>query len=147
MFGHLHFVKIHNKSTVNPREHVSPRWLLEFNQRNETILRNRSIFRPLRWLREDIKYLRENPWLWEPTAFEIIFRSLRPEDIDFALIDGGFCGFLDTRRVFGARYIALDDVNDPKNFESFRFLQSSKNYKLIDKNFSYRNGFAVFKRL
>lgn len=147
MFGDLHFVEIHNKSTIKPSDHVTPLWLLDFNERHETILRNRSILRPLRWLREDVKYLHKNPILWSPTAFESIFLELRPEDVDFVLVDGGFCGFLDTQKILGARYIALDDINDPKNYDSFNFLQSDKNYELIDSNLAYRNGYAIFRRI
>lgn len=146
IYEHLNFVEVINKSTVTPSDHVTPRWLLEFNQRNSTILRNRSIFKPLRWLRQDIKFLQENPVLWNPTAFEAISGELGSHEVDFALIDGGFCGLMDTQKVLGARYIALDDINDPKNYDSYNLLQSDNRYQLVDSNFGYRNGYAVFKR-
>ena len=145
-YSNLGYVTVHNKSTVTPSEHMSPLNLLNFNRDFETKMRSKLIVRPLRWLRQDIKFLRENPFLWNPTAFQCINKELEPSEVDFALIDGGFCGFQDTKKVFGAKYIALDDINDAKNFLAFRLLKKSTSYELVESNYEYRNGYAVFRK-
>ena len=147
LYGDLPFVAILNKSTVTPREHMKLSELLNFNYEYETKMRNKMIIRPLRWLREDLKYLERNPHLWNPTALEVIFDKMSPKEIDFALVDGGFCGFLDTQKLLGARYIALDDINDAKNYLSFRMLSEHCNYELIEHDLTYRNGYAIFRRV
>lgn len=145
-YRNLVYVTVHNKSTVTPAEHMSPLDLLNFNRDFVTKMRSKLIVRPLRWLRQDIKFLKENPFLWNPTAFGCISDELDPNEVDFALIDGGFCGLQDTKKVFGAKYIALDDINDAKNFLSFRLLKDSSAYELVESNYKYRNGYAVFRK-
>lgn len=146
-YADLKFVTVHNKSTVTPGEHMTPLELLNFNRDNVTKMQTKFIFRPLRWLRQDIKFLNENPFLWNPTAFQSIREKLDPRDVDFALIDGGFCGLQDTQNVIGAKYIALDDINDAKNFFSFHLLKESSSYELVELNYGYRNGYAIFRKL
>lgn len=68
------------------------------------------------------------------------------EYFDMVVIDGGpFTGAAELREVYGAKVIVMDDVQDLKCFDAHRALLTGNDYKLIEQNLSFRNGFAVFK--
>lgn len=70
-----------------------------------------------------------------------------PHEFDFVLIDGGeFSGLAELELVYGAKFIALDDINSFKCYDAFHLLKNSKEYRVYAENWELRNGFAVFSR-
>ena len=68
------------------------------------------------------------------------------EFFDMVFIDGSpFTGYSELKSVYGADLIVLDDTMDIKCYDAFRFLLNDPNYTLIERNDSYRTGYAVFK--
>lgn len=67
-------------------------------------------------------------------------------NFDMVLIDGGFSGHAELQQVLGTPYIALDDINDIKNYRSYFQLKEDPSYKLVEDNWTLRNGYALFKR-
>ena len=67
---------------------------------------------------------------------------------DLVLLDGSpFCGEADLRKVWGAKYLVLDDIDDIKNRVGFiKLLDRVSGYKLIKLNRTLRNGYAAFER-
>jgi len=64
------------------------------------------------------------------------------------LIDGSeFTGHAELNLVMGAKIIALDDINAFKNYQSYQILISDPNYKIIARDVSLRNGFAIFEKI
>ncbi len=68
-------------------------------------------------------------------------------DFDLVLIDGSeFTGAAELDRVYGARCIALDDVNAYKNYDNYQRLKRDARYRLVEEDWSTRNGYAIFRR-
>ncbi|HEU4344023.1 MAG TPA: hypothetical protein VFU31_20910 [Candidatus Binatia bacterium] len=67
---------------------------------------------------------------------------------DLVLLDGSpFCGEADLRKVWGAKYLVLDDIDDIKNRVGFiKLLDRVSGYKLLKLNRTLRNGYAAFQR-
>ncbi len=108
------------------------------------------------WYRKDVQYLIENPEVFadknpmdpQSGAIQWIKKQHRIEYFDFVIIDGGeFTGFVELKQTFGARYIALDDVNSFKCFDAHQYLLDNPNYRLISSNLKDRNGWSVFSKL
>ena len=80
-----------------------------------------------------------------------IERIKREHDIDcfdMVLIDGSeFTGKYELDKVYGARFILLDDINGFKNYDNYQRLVADQTYQLIAENWKVRNGYAVFKRI
>lgn len=94
----------------------------------------------LDWKTNDILYLQRHPEL----DTNILARV--SSAIDFVLIDGSeFLGFRELQKVYGARYIALDDKNVYKNIQAHQQLLNDENYTCIF-DVSIRNGFSIFKK-
>jgi hypothetical protein len=50
-------------------------------------------------------------------------------------------------KVYGAKYILLDDILYYKNFQNYRKLLEDKNYRLIDRDLRKRNRWAAFEKV
>lgn len=71
----------------------------------------------------------------------------RGREFDFVLVDGGeFSGLAETQLLYGAKFIALDDVNSFKCFAAYQLLKNSGTYQIYAENWGLRNGYAVFWR-
>jgi hypothetical protein len=69
------------------------------------------------------------------------------ENFDLVLIDGSeFTGFAEFNKIYGAKYILLDDINGFKNYKTHQYLKNDKNYNLIIENYYVRNGFSAFSK-
>src|SRR5438034_148553 len=64
------------------------------------------------------------------------------------LIDGSeFTGSAEISRIYGARFIVLDDTGTFKNQPNFYRLLADQNYLLIEQGAHVRNGYAIFERI
>lgn len=68
---------------------------------------------------------------------------------DYVLIDGSpFTGQAELRKTIAtARFVALDDIVDIKNYANFQELNTSPEWKLVWQNSWLRNGAAIFQRV
>lgn len=105
-----------------------------------TTCRKFGIGTSLDWKKNDILYMERHPEL----DTDILARV--PSVIDFVLIDGSeFLGYRELQKVYGAKYIALDDKNVYKNIEAHAQLLQDDNYTCIC-DVPVRNGFSLFKK-
>ena len=67
---------------------------------------------------------------------------------DIVLLDGcEFTGEAELKKIYGARYIFLDDIMAFKNWHNYRSLLNDKNYVLVDEDKGLRHGWALFKKV
>ena len=139
------FVTCYNTSSVALAGFATPAKLTEFYNSTPTNLNYYPLQRVLGWLQQDLDYVREAGF--DQDGIELIRRENRLEHFDMVLIDGSeFTGASELDRVYGARWLLLDDVNAYKNFANYQRLQQDPNYELFRENWQLRNGYAVFKK-
>jgi hypothetical protein len=139
------FVKTYNVSSVPIDEFPSVKDVIDFYQSNETGLNKYDLSEIIRWLRQDIDYIKESSV--PENGIQIIKNENDIEYFDLVLIDGSeFTGNSELNEVYGARIIILDDANSYKNYVAHNRLVNDPNYELVRKNFSLRNGYSIFKR-
>ena len=100
----------------------------------------------LGWLDADLDYVRSHGS--DSNGILRIKSECRIEQFDVVLIDGSeFTGESELSHVYGAKYIALDDIGTYKNWKNYFRLKEDPNYELIAEERSVRNGYCVFKRV
>ena len=100
----------------------------------------------IRWLIQDIKYIIDHDSIQD--GIEHIKKANNIEYFDAVLIDGSeFTGKAELEKIYGAKFILLDDIRTFKNYENYYKLLKDKNYKLISEDKYVRNGYAVFKKI
>jgi len=99
----------------------------------------------LDWLRNDIESVRQVADCSDGIAH--IKRKNGIDHFDVVLIDGSeFTGERELEAVYGARWIALDDVMTYKNWASYARLRDDPAYALVAEDKFLRNGWAIFRR-
>jgi len=99
----------------------------------------------LKWLAQDIEYVKRSGV--EEEGIELIKRENNISVFDMVLIDGSeFTASAELDKVYGAKFILLDDINSFKNHNNFHRLVTDSNYDLIEENRRCRNGYSVFKK-
>jgi hypothetical protein len=135
-----------NYSTVSLDSFMSPADVRKFCETHSTNTNRIPIDEVLSWIELGKGYIREHGLICNGLP-EIVAGIRGADNIDFVLIDGSpFTAKAELAAVFGARYIALDDANDVKNYETRKYLGQSKAYSLVYENLYLRNGYAIFKR-
>jgi hypothetical protein len=100
----------------------------------------------LSWLDQDINYIKSSNV--DQNGIETIKRENKIDFFDLVLIDGSeFTGKAELDKVYGAKYILLDDILSYKNFDNYRKLLEDKNYRLIDRDLRKRNRWAAFEKV
>lgn len=122
----------------NPQLWMDDAAVLNFYNTTKTNLNAYSLDMVLGWLKDDLDIA--SRYKWEPKS--PLF------DVDFLLLDGGaFSGLADFTYWFPlVKYdgiIALDDINDIKNYCNYEWLKTS-GHELIWENKDWRNGCAIF---
>ena len=139
------FVKCYNVSTVSLEEFADESEVIEFYNNVSTNLKVYPLEVVLGWLRENIEYVQRSGV--EDRGIEKIKTENNIEYFDVVLIDGSeFSGKPEMDKVYGAKFIMLDDINTFKNYENHRRLLSDKSYILIEQNIFCRNGYSIFKK-
>jgi hypothetical protein len=141
-------IHCYNVASVSPAETMSEEEVVLFCDAHKLDLKNyRTDVHPVLvgWLREENSYITEKNI---PTSgIEKIKSETGIAVFDFVLIDGGpFTGRAELAKTYGAKFIALDDIMDIKNFDSHETLSRDPNYELIALSKTLRNGFSIFER-
>lgn len=98
------------------------------------------------WLIQDIKYIIDHNSIQD--GIELIKTENNIKYFDVVLIDGSeFTGKAELEKIYGAKFILLDDIRTFKNYENYYKLLKDKNYKLISEDKFVRNGYAGFKKI
>lgn len=138
------FVKCYNVSSVAVEDFPSREKVKEFYNSNRTTLNQYPVEQIIGWLEQDIDYVKSTGV--NDNGIHIIREDNNIQNFDLVLIDGSeFTGSVELNKVYGAKYILLDDINAYKNYESYQRLKKDKNYILIKENWNVRNGYAIFK--
>ena len=130
---------VHHLSS-NPIKWMSEDEVIEFYNNTNTNLSAYSIETILGWHKQEFY-----------VASKYAFGNMTLKDkIDFLLLDGGvFSGKADLEvwfpKVREGGFIALDDINDIKNYHNYHWLKDS-NFDCVWENKAYRNGSAIFRK-
>lgn len=140
-----HTVKPFNMSSVSIDDFAPEDEVKDFYTNHKTNLNQYQLERVLGWLKQDIDYLQRHAI--KQDGIKNIKQDFLIGNFDLVLIDGSeFTGKAELDKVYGAKYIALDDINAFKNFHNYQRLKSDPDYDVIAENLRCRNGFAVFRR-
>lgn len=136
----------YNVSSININEFPNISEIVDFCNEEKTFMKKSSIETVLGWYNNDIEYIKQNNI--QQDGIELIKKEHNINVFDLVLIDGSeFTGFKELQKVYGAKYILLDDINAFKNFKSNEYLLNSKEYVCINRNDKLRNGYSIFKRI
>ena len=139
------FAHCKNASSVPAEEFLSPDDVKQFCGTAPAALNNRSLERVLTQLAQDVDYLHSSGC--PADGIDGIKREFGIDIFDLVLIDGSeFTGAAELDRVYGARWIVLNDVLGLRNQANYEALKSDVHYQLWRENLSLRNGYAVFRR-
>ncbi|PSB03431.1 FkbM family methyltransferase [Merismopedia glauca] len=140
------FVKCYNVSSVPSSSFPQPHQVIGFYQNYHTNLNSYPLQTVLTWLEQDLDYLKSSQV--NENGIEEIKQTNKIETFDLVLIDGSeFTGEAELQKVYGAKYILLDDINTYKNYFNHNLLLKDNNYQIIAHNPTTRNGFSIFKRV
>jgi len=144
-YGDEPSVHCYNASSIPVKKFATEREVTQFYQTVPSKLNDHPLATVLRWLKQDIDYLRR-----EGASQNGIARIRRENGIksfDMVLIDGSeFTAKAELDQVYGARLILLDDTCTFKNHANRERLLNDPDYALIEENPYVRNGYAIFKR-
>lgn len=139
------FVHGYNVSSVPVEKFPSEAEVTAFWTNVRSKLRNNRLEKVLGWLRQDLDYLTHHDLSRE--GILEVKKAAGVEVFDAVLIDGSeFTGKPELELTWGARFIALDDTRSFKNLENKQRLCADPKYRLVEKSFWHRNGYAIFER-
>lgn len=139
------FVSCYNTSSVPLSAFPAPAQVESFYGSTSTNLNHYPLERILGWLKQDIDYVAGSGF--DRDGIALIKSENGIEQFDMVLIDGSeFTGEAELERVYGARWLLLDDVNAYKNYANYQRLKNDPGYELYRENWSLRNGYAVFRK-
>jgi hypothetical protein len=139
-------VYMYNVSSVPLSDFPSSAEVSIFYKKHRTKLRQHSLEQILQWLDQDINYIKSSNV--DQNGIETIKRENKIDFFDLVLIDGSeFTGKAELDKVYGAKYILLDDILCFKNFYNYKKLLRDKNYRLISSDLHLRNGWAAFEKV
>ncbi len=145
-YEEYNFVHCYNMSSVSVSEFPSEDDVTRFWRNERSRLNQYPLDEVLRWLRQDIEYIREAGV--KTSAIEHIKHVNGIDNFDLVLIDGSeFTGEVEFDKIRGAKIILLDDTYVYKTWNVRLRLLGDPNYKLIVDKPNVRNGFAAFHRI
>ena len=139
------FVECYRSSSVPLESFPSEEEVAAFHRSGVSHLNQYPLETVLGWLKADKDYLASAGVPADGIA------RIRSEHgigrFDVVLIDGSeFTAAAELELVYGARWIALDDIMTYKNFASYRRLAADAQYELVEENKYLRNGYAIFRK-
>lgn len=139
------FVKCYNISSVSVEKFPSQQEIIDFYNNTRSNLNFYPLQQVLGWLQQDLEYVGNSEV--GVNGIQIIKQENNIDFFDIVLIDGSeFTGSAEFEYIYGAKYILLDDINAFKNYSNHQKLLNDKNYILVAKNYSLRNGYSIFKK-
>ena len=140
------FVRCYRVSSVPLEAFPSAEEVEEFYRAHETKLNQFPLKQVLRWLDQDIRYIRDEDV--PSNGIATIKERHGIEFFDAVLIDGSeFTGAAELREVYGARFVLLDDICTYKNYANYHALSADNHYRLVEASAALRNGYAVFEHI
>ncbi len=140
-------VKCYNFSSVPLKDFPEEEEIVEFYNSTPTNLNHYPLERIIGWLRQDIEYLRNSKISFDD-GIEKIKLDNNIHFFDVVLLDGSeFTAIAEFQKVYGAKYILLDDINTFKNYKNHRLLLEDTNYSIVTTNALVRNGYSIFKKI
>ena len=144
-FANDDFVVCYRASSVPPESFLSEAEVAKFFDEVDTDLKQYGLGTVLQWRAKQLAYVRENVDVTE--GINRIKSDFEIDNFDLVFMDGcQFTGEQDFKRVYGAKWILLDDINTLKSYAAWSSLKADPNYELIHENHALRHGFAVFRR-
>jgi hypothetical protein len=135
-------VKPYNYASISINDYPTFDKIIEFYNSTKTNLNLHSINEVKKWYDEDILYMKENV---NHNIIDIIKQSYNINIFDFVIIDGGeFVAEKELEKIYGSKYILLDDINAYKNYNNHYTLKNSKDYSLLYEEWNIRNGYSIF---
>ena len=146
LYGNFAFFRPKHNSSIALRDYPSFLKVIYFLIRYKSNLRNYSVARIYSWFKFEKINIRKSLNDFNTSGIDLILDELQGEMPDVVLIDGSeFTGFKDLKKLYGSKYILLDDIRSFKCFHAHRMLLRSPKYNLITENIDLRNGFAIYK--
>jgi hypothetical protein len=135
----------YNMSSIHINEFPKKQDIVDFYNNYKSNLNMNSLETVLSWYDADISYITRNNI--QQSAIEYIKKEHNIEQFDCVLIDGSeFTGFVEFKKLYGAKYIMLDDINTYKNYFSHKFLKEDNTYTMLTENYRLRNGYSIFSK-
>ena len=135
-------------STVDLVSHPTSLGVVDFFEKNPEHAKVYGVEDFLRWHGEGVDLLDKASR--EGISLDVIEKIREQHGIqifDVVLLDGSeFTGLVELQKIYGAKYILLDDICTYKNADSHFNLLEDPNYTLLHCNKELRNGFSVFKK-
>ena len=145
-YEHHPFVFPYNLSSVKVSDFPSKEEVTHFYNSTKTGLNKFDLNLVLSWLQQDVNYINSRKLNF--CGIEFIKSCNQIDKFDFVLIDGSeFTGDVELQYVWGAKVIALDDVNAYKCYSAYRRLSEHYGYKVIAQDLNLRGGYAFFERM
>jgi hypothetical protein len=139
------FVRCYNISSIETKHFPLKDEVINFYNTTKTSLNQYSIDTVLRWLEDDIRYVKNSGG--DANGISLIKSANDVVNFDMVLIDGSeFTGERELYSLIGANIIALDDVNSFKCWNAYQILLNTSHYDLREHNFSLRGGYAFFQK-
>jgi hypothetical protein len=139
-------VVAYNVSSVPLIDFPSKENIISFMRHYKSNLRGYGENTVLGWLDRDFQYISYSGV--EQHGIELIKRENNIQFFDAVLIDGcEFTGKAEFNKIYGAKYILLDDVCSFKNYFNYRALIKDANYEFFGGDLKLRNGWAAFKKV
>ncbi len=139
-------VYVYNVSSVPLSDFPSKEEISIFYKKHRTKLGQYPLEQILEWLDQDLSYIKSSNV--DQNGIETIKMENKIDFFDLVLIDGSeFTGKAELDKVYGAKYILLDDILCFKNFYNYKKLLRDKNYRLIGSDLRLRNGWAAFEKV
>jgi hypothetical protein len=143
----------HRLSSVLTSEFPLFEAIQEFHNSRNTKLSAIHLDTVCAWYQKDIEYILQNPGLLPKNkngeitcGIEWIREQFGYASFDFVIIDGGeFTGLAELKKIIGAKFIALDDVNSFKCLEAHELLKRDSRYIQVSENLEERNGWSVYE--
>ena len=140
------FVHCHRTSSVRLERFADADDIARFCAGFKPWLRRRSKARYREWLEQDRRYAMESGV--DTDGIRDIARRFGIDRFDAVLIDGSeFTGGAVLDDVYGAEWILLDDIRAMKNHATYRRLRADPAYRMEERSWWLRNGFAIFKKV
>lgn len=139
------FVHTYQFSSVGLEGFPSEAQIEAFHRSGISALSRYPLASVLDWLRSDVESVRQAADRIDGISH--IKRKYGIDRFDVVLIDGSeFTGERELEAVYGAGWIALDDIMTYKNWASYARLRDDPAYVLVAEDKFLRNGWAIFRR-
>lgn len=138
-------VRVYNASSVPAVELPTAEQVSAFHSEHLTKVSAYPLDQVLSWLEADRECMGQSPI---QDGIRHVMAEAAVDTFDIVLIDGSeFTGEPELGRVYGARWLLLDDVNAHKNFRNYHRLRQDPSYRLVREDWDVRHGYAVFQQV